>query len=225
MTQGPGNPGSGRPGSGSSLLLRSVLRIPDYRIPVILLVAALLPPVRHQGPPPPTVRFHHLHFRSSDPAGSMADVIRAAGGTPTYVPGLGPGVRLDAVYVFFDRSGATGAGAPVPPAAALASAQQWLEARKIGVRASVPAERLLAAVALWMGWPQVVMFLIVTSLAGGALALAMKLWQAVRIAHEVHDIPWFKRAIRAPLDLPYGAAIAVGCVSAYPQTWWMQSLV
>jgi heavy metal-binding protein len=114
---------------------------------MVLLVAALLPPVPQQGRPQPTVRFHHLHFRSSDPAGSMADVIRAAGGTTIIVPGLGPGVRLDDVYVLFDRSSATDSRTPVPPAAALASAQQWFEARKIGVRVAGSGERLLAAVA------------------------------------------------------------------------------
>jgi heavy metal-binding protein len=112
---------------------------------MVALLAALLPPVPQQGPPQPTVRFHHLHYRSSDPAGSMAKVIRAAGGTTAIVSGLGPGVRLDDVYVLFDRPGATDAGTPVPPAAALASAQQWFEARKIAVRGAGRGERLLTA--------------------------------------------------------------------------------
>ena len=113
---------------------------------MVLLVAALLPPIPQQGRPQPTVRFHHLHFRSSDPAGSMAEVIRAAGGTTTIVSGLGPGVRLADVYVLFDRPVAADAGAPVPPAAALASARRWFEARRIEVRAPGSEERLLAAV-------------------------------------------------------------------------------
>ena len=85
--------------------------------------------------------------------------------------------------------------------------------------------KLLAAVALWMGWPQVVMVLGVTSLAGGALAIAMKAWQAIRIEHTVRDTAWLKQVFRAKLDLPYGAAIAVGAVVAYPDTWWMQAFV
>lgn len=84
--------------------------------------------------------------------------------------------------------------------------------------------KLLAAVALWMGWPQVVMFLVVTSLAGGALAIAMKVWQAIRIEHTVRDTAWLKRVFRAELDLPYGVAIAVGAVAAYPPSWWMQAV-
>ena len=113
---------------------------------MVLLLTALLPAVPQQGRPQPTVRFHHLHFRSSDPAGSMADVIRAGGGTTRFVPGLGPGVQLDDVYALFDRSAGTDPGTPVPAGAALASARQWFEARKIGVRAGGTVERLLAAV-------------------------------------------------------------------------------
>jgi hypothetical protein len=76
----------------------------------------------------------------------MAEVIRTAGGTTTIVPGLGPGVRLDDVYVIFDRPSETEAGTAVPPAAAIVSAQRWFEARKIEVRAAGAADRLLAAV-------------------------------------------------------------------------------
>jgi len=85
--------------------------------------------------------------------------------------------------------------------------------------------KLLAAVALWMGWPQVVMFLVVTSLAGGALAIAMKVWQAIGIEHTVRDAAWLKQVFRAKLDLPYGAAIAVGAIVTYPDSWWMHALV
>lgn len=85
--------------------------------------------------------------------------------------------------------------------------------------------KLFAAAALWMGWPQVVPFLIATALAGGVLAIVMKFWQAVRIEHEVKNAAWLKQVIRTDLDLPYGVAIAVGCVATYPQTWWMQNLL
>jgi len=85
--------------------------------------------------------------------------------------------------------------------------------------------KLLAAVALWMGWPQVVTFLVVTALAGGALAIIMKVWQAIRIEHTMRDTAWLKQVFRAKLDLPYGVAIAVGAVVAYPDTWWMQAIL
>lgn len=74
----------------------------------------------------------------------MAAVIRAAGGTRAIAPGLGAGVRLDDVYVLFDRAIEAGTGAPVPLRDAVASAVGWLEAHKIEVRAG-GADRLLAA--------------------------------------------------------------------------------
>jgi Heavy metal binding domain len=120
--------------------------MPTYRIPMVVLAVALLPPAPQQGQPQPTVRFHHLHFRSDDPADAMAEVIRTAGGTRAIVPGLGTGVRLDDVYVLFDRSTGPDASTPVPPGVAVASAVRWLEARRIEVRAAGLGERLLAAV-------------------------------------------------------------------------------
>ena len=149
------NPRSGGPGSGSPVVRPDRrtpdhrtpdYRIPAYPIPLVILVAALLPPVLQQGRPQPTVSFHHLHFRSDDPADSMAEVIRTAGGATAIVPGLGAGVRLDDVYVLFDRSSEPDAGTPVPPAAAVASAVRWLESRRIEVLAAGRGERLLAAV-------------------------------------------------------------------------------
>lgn len=90
------------------------------------------------------VRFHHLHFRSDDPAASMADVIRAAGGTRAIVSGLGVGVRLGDVYALFDRPDAS-----VPPPArsprdAFQSAVRWLGERKIDVRGAEAGEALLS---------------------------------------------------------------------------------
>jgi hypothetical protein len=110
---------------------------------MVVLAVALLPPAP-QGQPQPTLRFHHLHFRTADPADAMAEVIRTAGGTRAIVPGLGTGVRLDDVYLLFDRSVELVAGTTVPPGNAVASAARWLEARGIEVRAG-PGERLLAA--------------------------------------------------------------------------------
>ena len=84
--------------------------------------------------------------------------------------------------------------------------------------------KLFAAASLWIGWNQLMPFAIYTALAGGALAIAMKAWQLVRIEHEVKDVTWLKRVIRTNLDLPYGVAIATGAVLVYPATFWMERL-
>jgi prepilin peptidase CpaA len=85
--------------------------------------------------------------------------------------------------------------------------------------------KLMAAAALWVGWTSLLPFLLVTTLAGGVLAIVYKLWQLVRTEHEVRDFVWLRRVLRADLQLPYGIAIATGAVWVYAGTWWMEGLV
>jgi hypothetical protein len=79
------------------------------------------------------LRFHHLHARTDDPAGSMNAFVSVAGGTRAILQGLGVGVRLGDQYVLFDR--ATDArGMPSADAAAqYAAAVSWLQARGFAV--------------------------------------------------------------------------------------------
>jgi len=85
--------------------------------------------------------------------------------------------------------------------------------------------KLFAAASLWIGWSQLMPFAIYTALAGGVLAIVAKMWQVVRIEHEVKDAAWLKRIIRSNFDLPYGVAIATGAMAVYPTTFWMQRFV
>jgi len=57
--------------------------------------------------------------------------------------------------------------------------------------------KLVAAVALWLPWPAVVALLVIMSLAGGALTLALVIRK--RLARS-----------EAALEIPYGVAIAFG---------------
>lgn len=84
--------------------------------------------------------------------------------------------------------------------------------------------KLMAAAGLWVGWSALLPFVLVTTLAGGALAIIYKLWQLVRTEHVVRDFAWLRKAIRADLQLPYGIAIAVGAMWVYSKTWWMEAL-
>ena len=111
---------------------------------VIMVAAVVLAPAAAQDRQP-SVRFHHLHFRSDDPAGSMADVVRAAGGTRAIVPGLGAGVRLVDAYALFDRPDAAATARSLSPGDAFRAAARWLGERKIAVRTTEAGEKLLAA--------------------------------------------------------------------------------
>jgi prepilin peptidase CpaA len=85
--------------------------------------------------------------------------------------------------------------------------------------------KLMAAVGLWIGWSALLPFVIVMTLAGGALAILYKVGQLVRTDIEVRDVAWLKRVIRADLQLPYGIAIATGALWVYSATWWMKGLI
>jgi prepilin peptidase CpaA len=85
--------------------------------------------------------------------------------------------------------------------------------------------KLMAAVGLWIGWSALLPFVIVTSLAGGALAILYKLGQLVQTELGVRDVAWLKRVIRADLQLPYGIAITTGALWVYSGTWWMKGLI
>jgi prepilin peptidase CpaA len=85
--------------------------------------------------------------------------------------------------------------------------------------------KLLAAAGLWIGWSSLLPFVLVTTIAGGVLAIFYKLWQLVRTEQEVRDFVWLRRVLRSDLELPYGIAIAAGAVWVYSGTWWMAGLI
>jgi prepilin peptidase CpaA len=77
--------------------------------------------------------------------------------------------------------------------------------------------KLLAACALWMGWPGALMFLLFTALAGGGLTLAILTLRSGYLAPAVAGAPaWVRRLGGSGGDLPYGVAIAIGALTAFP---------
>ena len=85
--------------------------------------------------------------------------------------------------------------------------------------------KMLAAAGLWVGWSALLPFVLVTTLAGGALAIIYKFYELVRTEQEVRDFVWLRRVLRSDLQLPYGIAIATGAVWVYSATWWMEELI
>ena len=77
--------------------------------------------------------------------------------------------------------------------------------------------KLMAAVSLWLGWPAVAPFLTATTLAGGALAmLLLGLRTQVARAHTPALGGWIDRLATPGAPAPYGVAIAVGALMAFP---------
>ena len=79
--------------------------------------------------------------------------------------------------------------------------------------------KLMAAVVLWLGLRGLPPFILVTALAGGALALGLILARRNILAGFAASGPaWLGRLLAPDGDLPYGLAIAVGALAAFPSS-------
>jgi len=78
--------------------------------------------------------------------------------------------------------------------------------------------KLLAVCALWLGWPAVLPFLLVTGLAGGVLTMAILSLRSGWFAPVVAGGPaWVRKLGAEGGDIPYGVAIAIGALATFPQ--------
>lgn len=76
--------------------------------------------------------------------------------------------------------------------------------------------KLLAAVMLWLGLPGALPFLLFTAMAGGGLCLALITARAHLQFYAETGPVWVGRLLEPKGDVPYGVAIAVGALMAYP---------
>lgn len=80
--------------------------------------------------------------------------------------------------------------------------------------------KLLAAAALWLGFPCAIPFVFFTAIAGGVLALAIGIMHAVQQEAEVQAPALGRLFTGFRPDVPYGFAIAIGAILTLPLTWW-----
>jgi prepilin peptidase CpaA len=85
--------------------------------------------------------------------------------------------------------------------------------------------KLIAAAALWLGWPAVVVFLAAGAIAGGVLALVLISLRSAALRSLLLMGPgWLHRLAEPGEGVPYGVAIAIGALAALPQTVFGQVL-
>jgi len=85
--------------------------------------------------------------------------------------------------------------------------------------------KLFAAAALWLGWAPSITYLAVTGLAGGALAVGLLGLRSTHVRPFMPSGPaWFARLIEPGENVPYGVAIAVGALAAFPASALMTHL-
>ena len=77
--------------------------------------------------------------------------------------------------------------------------------------------KLFAAAGLWLGWPAFATYLLVTGVAGGGLAMGLLGLRSLWVRPYVLNGPaWFGRLATPGENVPYGVAIAVGALAAFP---------
>ncbi len=81
--------------------------------------------------------------------------------------------------------------------------------------------KLLAAAGLWLGWADLMPFLVMTAFAGGILAICVAAWSAINVASEIKEGSVFRHLGKIKPNVPYGYAFAIGALLAFPQSWWM----
>ncbi|MBC7477914.1 MAG: prepilin peptidase [Pseudorhodobacter sp.] len=85
--------------------------------------------------------------------------------------------------------------------------------------------KLMAAAALWLGLPQMVAFLLWTSIAGGLLTLALMAYRSLPLTQMAFDATgWASRLHLDRTRVPFGVAIAAGSLIVFASTPWMQPL-
>ena len=85
--------------------------------------------------------------------------------------------------------------------------------------------KLFAAVALWLGWPALAAFVLTTALAGGALALLLLNVRSAWLKPYLAGAPaWLGRLTTTGEAVPYGVAIAIGGLVAFPSSPLVRSL-
>jgi prepilin peptidase CpaA len=84
--------------------------------------------------------------------------------------------------------------------------------------------KLAAATALWFGFDQLLNYVLIASLLGGVLTLAIMRFRLMPLPGFLANQEWAKRLHRMDADIPYGIALALAALVIYPDTPWMKAL-
>ena len=84
--------------------------------------------------------------------------------------------------------------------------------------------KLAAATALWFGFDQLLNYVLMASLFGGVLTLAIMRFRLMPLPRFLAEQEWAKRLHRMDADIPYGIALALAALAIYPDTPWMKAL-
>lgn len=78
--------------------------------------------------------------------------------------------------------------------------------------------KLFAAIALWLGFDNLIEFALIASLFGGALALALISLRRLPLPAALAGRSWLARLHERRAGIPYGVALAAGALVVLPHT-------
>jgi prepilin peptidase CpaA len=78
--------------------------------------------------------------------------------------------------------------------------------------------KLMAAVALWLGWTQAIPYFVVASVLGGALTLLILGFRTLPLPAFFVRQQWLSRLHDRGEGIPYGLALAVAALLIFPET-------
>lgn len=84
--------------------------------------------------------------------------------------------------------------------------------------------KLLAAVALWLGFDYLPAYLLAVAVTGGMLAMIILTARQVPLPRVLLGEPWAHRLHKTGGGIPYGIALAAGLLMIYPHTMWFSTL-
>ncbi|KAB2916090.1 MAG: peptidase [Hyphomicrobiaceae bacterium] len=80
--------------------------------------------------------------------------------------------------------------------------------------------KLMAAIALWVGFESLPAYFLCVAMAGGMLAMLFSSIRSVPLPRVFLGEGWALRLHRPDGGIPYGIALAAGALLVYPQTVW-----
>jgi prepilin peptidase CpaA len=83
--------------------------------------------------------------------------------------------------------------------------------------------KLVAATALWLGFPHLIEYLLAASIFGGVLTLLIIGFRRLPLPPFLASQTWLDRLHRPDAGVPYGIALALAALVVYPHTVWMKA--
>lgn len=83
--------------------------------------------------------------------------------------------------------------------------------------------KILAVASLWFGLEKLPEYLLMVSIWGGALAMALLFYRSISPPIWLLGQEWAMRLHRKSTGIPYGIALAAAGLSIYPKTPWFTS--